>query len=93
MLNSPIGKMQVDKYFKGSSGQIELYPADINEFVIWNAPEELQKKIRASIEEGESLSQQSEQLLETAKKAVEMAIEEGEEQAMEWVEEARRASI
>jgi restriction endonuclease S subunit len=85
MLNSSIGKMQVDKYFKGSSGQIELYPADINEFVVWKAPEVLQKKIRASIEEAESLSQQSEHLLEVAKKAVEMAIEEGEERAMEWV--------
>jgi type I restriction enzyme M protein len=85
MLNSPIGKMQVDKYFKGSSGQIELYPADINEFLVWKAPKELQMKIRASIEEAESLSQQSEHLLEVAKKAVEMAIEEGEEKAMEWI--------
>jgi hypothetical protein len=85
MLNSPIGKMQVDKYFKGSSGQIELYPADINEFVVWNAPKDLQKKIRASIEEAESLNQQSEHLLEVAKKALEMAIEEGEERAMERI--------
>jgi type I restriction enzyme S subunit/type I restriction enzyme M protein len=31
------------------------------------------------------LKKQSEHLLEVAKKAVEMAIEEGEERAMEWV--------
>ena len=30
-LNSIAGKYQVDKYFKGSSGQIELYPKDIDQ--------------------------------------------------------------
>lgn len=41
MLNSIIGQMQVDKFYKGSSGQIELYPSDINQFFIWNAPKEI----------------------------------------------------
>ncbi|MDD5123256.1 hypothetical protein [Methylovulum sp.] len=31
-LNSIAGKYQVDKYFKGSSGQIEIYPKDIENF-------------------------------------------------------------
>ncbi|SDQ01221.1 type I restriction enzyme M protein [Mucilaginibacter sp. OK268] len=84
-LNSIIGKLQVEKYFKGSSGQIELYPADIDEFIIWKAPPEIQSQIRETIEESEKLRLESEKLLKTAKNAVEIAIEEGEEDAMDYI--------
>ena len=49
-LNSIVGKLQVDKHFKGSSGQIELYPNEIGQFLVWNAPEDIQQEIRSKVE-------------------------------------------
>ena len=92
-LNSLVGQYQVEKYFKGSSGQIELYPNDINKFLIWLAPDEIQNKIEQTINEAFLLEKQSEQLLETAKRAVELAIEQDEQAAMRYIEEARWASM
>ena len=47
---SRIRKLFVEKYFKGSSGQIELYPNDIAQFLIWDAPKDIQQKIRSKVE-------------------------------------------
>ncbi|WP_375476008.1 N-6 DNA methylase [uncultured Nostoc sp.] len=41
-LNSIIGKLFVEKHFKGSSGQIELYPNEIAQFQVWDAPDSVQ---------------------------------------------------
>jgi type I restriction enzyme M protein len=49
-LNSIIGKLLVEKHFKGSSGQIELYPNEIAQFQIWEAPDSIQQKIRSKVE-------------------------------------------
>ena len=84
-LNSIIGKLQVEKYFKGSSGQIELYPADIDEFIVWKAPTATQQEISAAIEESESLRLKFETILQLAQKAVEIAIEQGEDQAIAYI--------
>mgnify|MGYP000971050914 CR=1 FL=1 len=45
----------------------------------------IQKEIAQLIQESFRLKKESEQLLETAQKAVEIAIEEGEEKAMEII--------
>jgi type I restriction enzyme M protein len=84
-LNSIIGKLQVEKYFKGSSGQIELYPNEINQFLVWNAPKSVQKKIRNKVEESHQKREQSKQLLEIAKIGVEKAIETDEARATDWI--------
>lgn len=46
----------------------------------------VQKEIASKVQESFALRRQSEQLLENAKQAVELAIELGEEKAMEWLE-------
>ncbi|WP_030008045.1 N-6 DNA methylase [Picosynechococcus sp. NKBG042902] len=84
-LNSIVGKYQVEKHFKGSSGQIELYPNEINQFLVWNAPKFMQKSIRDKVEESHQKSEQSKQLLEIAKHGVEKAIETDEETAIHWI--------
>jgi type I restriction enzyme M protein len=84
-LNSIIGKLQVEKYFKGSSGQIELYPKDINQFLVWNAPKPVQRKIRDNVEASHKQREQSKQLLEIAKIGVEKAIETDEATATTWI--------
>ena len=34
----------------GLSGQIELYPNEIGQFLVWNAPEDIQQEIRSKVE-------------------------------------------
>jgi type I restriction enzyme M protein len=86
-LNSIIGQFQVEKYFKGSSGQIELYPNDIAKFLIWDAPQPIQQKIKQKVEDSHHKREQSKQLLEIAKTGVERAIEEDEERAIDWMKQ------
>jgi len=84
-LNSIIGKMQVDQYFKGSSGQIELYPGDIKELRVWRASHKTQQQIKSHFEQAHAARQQAQALLAKAKRAVEVAIEEGEERALAFL--------
>ena len=49
--------------------------------------EKLQKAIAAKVQESFDLRHQSKQLLEYAKQAVEMAIEQGEDTALAWLKE------
>lgn len=90
-LNSIIGKLQVEKHFKGSSGQIELYPNEIAQFLVWNAPESVQQKIRTKVEASHQKREQSKQLLEIAKTGVERAIETDEATATAWINQQLEA--
>ena len=82
---SASGQLQVGQYFKGSSGQIELYPSDIKEFRIWLAPPKIQQKICQHIRAAHAARHQARDLLERAKRAVEVAIEEGEAAAIAFL--------
>ena len=85
-LNSIAGKYQVDKYFKGSSGQIELYPKDIDCFYVPLVDEVIQTKIAALVQQSFTLKAGSERLLEVAKRAVEIAIEQDEKAGFAYIE-------
>jgi type I restriction enzyme M protein len=86
-LNSIAGKYQVDKYFKGSSGQIELYPKDIDNFYIPLVNEETQTQIANLVQQSFTLKAESERLLDADKRAVEIAIETDEQTAMVYINE------
>lgn len=88
-LNSIAGKYQVDKYFKGSSGQIELYPKDIDCFYVPLVDETIQTKIAALVQQSFTLKAESECLLDVAKRAVEIAIEESEAAGLEYLNQAQ----
>jgi type I restriction enzyme M protein len=75
-LNSLAGKLQVEKYQRGSSGQLELYPFDIRKFQVWEAPISIQQEIRRLYEQATESAKQSRELLEQAKSRVEQLIEE-----------------
>lgn len=83
-LNSKLVQMQAERDAGGSIilhwrvGEIENVVVPIIDFPI-------QEKIAELVEESFKLKMQSEQLLELAKTAVEKAIEENEEKAMEYV--------
>jgi restriction endonuclease S subunit len=87
VLNSLVGRMQTDKFSAGSA-QAELYPKDLDEFLIPIIEDAQQEKIASLIDESFRLKKQSEQLLETAKRAVEIAIEQDEEAAMRFIQNA-----
>lgn len=75
-LNSQAGKLQVEKYQRGSSGQLELYPFDIRKFQVWEAPQPIQQEIRRLYEQATESARQSRELLDQAKSRVEQLIEE-----------------
>jgi len=84
-LNSVAGQLQVEQRLRGSSGQIELYPADIAEFRIWLAPQVVQKSIRQQVEQSFERRQQAIRLLDVAKRTVEIAIEDSEAIALKYL--------
>ncbi|MHC5205469.1 restriction endonuclease subunit S domain-containing protein [Pseudomonas chlororaphis] len=86
-LNSKAGQLQVDQRLRGSSGQIELYPADIAEFRVWLAPMPLQEDIRALVEQSFTHRQEAARLLDASKRAVEIAIELDETSALKYLSE------
>ncbi|WP_296886909.1 hypothetical protein [Thiobacillus sp.] len=84
-LNSLAGQYQVSKWLRGSSGQIELYPNDIAQFLVWIAPTEVQQAIRKAIDDAFTAKRNATRLLDAAKRAVEIAIESGEASALEFL--------
>lgn len=88
-LNSLAGQYQVKKWFRGSSGQIELYPDDISRFIVWIAPDDIQQSIRKAVENAFAAQRQARNLLDLAKRAVEIAIEENETTAMEFLKQSQ----
>ncbi|MDD5057846.1 MAG: hypothetical protein PHQ60_08230 [Sideroxydans sp.] len=86
-LNTIAGQWQVEKYLRGSSGQIELYPSDIAQFKICLVSDAIQKKIRGLIEGAFTARRHAHALLDVAKRAVEIAIEESEAAALAYLAE------
>lgn len=91
-LNSPLGQWQVERLTKGSSGQVELYPKDIEKILVWNAPEAIQHSVRQEILSGFNNEQGAIGLLESAKRAVEIAIEDCDSAALAYIEEYERSN-
>nr|WP_236937662.1 restriction endonuclease subunit S [Flavobacterium coralii] len=83
-LNSKVIKMQAER---DAGGSIILHwrVNEIKNVVVPIIDYEKQKEIARLVEESFNLKQQSEQLLEVAKRAVEIAIEEDEEKALEYI--------
>jgi type I restriction enzyme, S subunit len=85
-LNSMAGQWQVEQRLRGSSGQIELYPSDIAQFKVWIAPPSVQADIRRTVEKSYEQKQRATQLLDAAKHAIEIAIENSEAAAISYLE-------
>lgn len=85
-LNSKLVQMQAER---DAGGSIILHwrVSEIENVVVPIIDYAKQEKIAELIEESFSLKKQSEHLLEVAKKAVEIAIEENEEAAMNYIEQ------
>ncbi|MGQ7262913.1 hypothetical protein [Vreelandella sp. V005] len=90
-LNSQLGQLQIERHIKGSSGQIELYPNDIAKIVFWDAPDHVQTEIREAVLSAFNQERRAKELLEAAKRAVEIAIEDGEATALAFLGAAEEA--
>lgn len=86
VLNSPIVQLQAERDSNGAIIQ-HWKPSEIENVIIPILKMDLQKEIAAKVQESFALRKQSKQLLEYAKQAVEMAIEQGEDVAMEWLKD------
>lgn len=84
IINSAIGFKQLERIGTGGV-QTNISATDIKEIFIPKLDKNIQTKIAKLIEESFSLKKQSEHLLEVAKRAVEIAIEENEEVAIEYI--------
>lgn len=84
VLNSIIVQSQAERDAGGSIIQ-HWKPSEIGDVIIPILDDDTQKKITTDVQSSFSLRRQSEQLLNFAKQAVEMAIEEGEDIAMKWL--------
>ena len=86
ILNSIVVKLQSERDSGGSIIQ-HWKPSEIEQVIIPKINFETQQQIGELIQESFALKQQSEHLLEVAKRAVEIAIEEDEGTAMEYLSE------
>ena len=64
---------------------MELYRTYIAPFTIWVAPENIQAQVRQSVEASFQAKQRATQLLDAAKRAVEIAIEDSEAAALAYL--------
>ena len=78
VLNSQIGRLQTEKLCTGSA-QAELYPSDIEKFIIPILDTAIQDTVSAKIQESFALKAESKRLLDEAKMMVESEIEKGGE--------------
>lgn len=86
VLNSPIVQLQAERDSNGAIIQ-HWKPSEIENVIIPVLDMDIQKEIATKVRESFALRKQSKQLLEYAKQAVEMAIEQGEDVAMEWLKD------
>jgi restriction endonuclease S subunit len=86
-LQSNIGQELIYNYVVGSTGIINIYDNDIYKIPIPVISTTIQKKISEKVHESFTLRHKYEQLLENSKTAVEIAIEQGEEEAIKWLNE------
>lgn len=84
VLNSPIVQLQAERDSNGAIIQ-HWKPSDIEKVVIPILDIDIQEEIAAKVQESFALRRKSKELLEYAKQAVELAIEQGENHAIEWL--------
>ena len=85
VLNSLLTREQVNRDV-GGSVILHWRPDQVKEILIPILPAEKQAEIQDKVSESFALRQRSKELLERAKQAVEMAIEQGEQTAIDWLE-------
>lgn len=84
-LTSSIGQELIYRQVIGSTGIISINKNDIENLLMPNFDNEISNKVTQLVKESINLRAKSKRLLDLAKIAVEMAIEQGENEAMEYL--------
>lgn len=84
ILNSPAVQLQAERDSNGAIIQ-HWKPSDIENVIIPILNMDVQKKITAKVRESFALRRRSKEFIEYAKQAVEIAIEQTEKTALEWL--------
>lgn len=74
-LNSKYGLFQFDQNYRGSSGQIEIYPFDIGKFIIPEILFDYEKEIGDMVREAFILEQESQTFFQEAKEILDKALD------------------
>jgi restriction endonuclease S subunit len=85
-LTSKVGQELIYKYVIGSTGIISISKENVENLIIPQVSENIASEATEMVLNSQKLKSKSEQLLSIAKRAVEMAIEEGEAVALAWIE-------
>ena len=85
LLASVVGKLYFEKY-KTQTAQPKISDKDLHNFVIPILTEEKQIQIQQKVIESFNLHKHAKDLLEYAKRAVEIAIEQDEQAAIDWLD-------
>ena len=79
-------RLQTEKLCGGSAQQ-ELYPAQIDQFIVPFVEEEIQIKITNAYIEAVERNRQSQRYFDLTSQTIEIAIEQGEDVALAWLKE------
>ncbi len=84
VLNSLFVQLQIEQNMGGSVIK-HWKPSEVRKTLIPRLPDERENEIAALVQQSHAARREAKALLEKAKRAVEIAIEEGEERAMEFI--------
>ena len=91
VLNSPVVQMQAERDSNGAIIQ-HWKPSEIENVIVPVLDMDRQKELAGMVDKSFALRRQSKQLLEYAKQAVEIAIEQGEDTALAWLKDKTSTS-
>jgi len=84
-LRSRFGQAQIEHFITGATGQLHLYKRDVRKIFIPIIPENQQQKLETLSTQAAQLRDNSRALLTAARRAVELAIEQSEHAALEFL--------
>ena len=85
-LRSSIGQMQIERFITGATGQLHLYPRDVGRVFVPVIPQAEQARFQHLAESAHAARREARELLERAKRAVEIAIEHNEAAALRYLD-------
>jgi len=84
-LRSPAGQIQLDRFITGATGQLHLYPRDVTRVFVPLISEKQQQRFQNLAESAHTSRTRARELLDRAKRAVEIAIEKDEKAALNFL--------
>jgi type I restriction enzyme M protein len=88
-LRCSAGQMQINRYITGATGQLHLYPRDVGDILVPIPPRRLEAKLERLFMKSRAVKMHSRSMLNLAKRGVEIAIEQDEAAAFDWLRHSK----